>query len=423
MATRKKAQESRYSFTFFKRSTKSNSIILYVRIVDKQTGRVLAQRSTGTDDEREAAAFAGRLLESLPLDALARSQEDRAAADFAEAENLRSAMLSKFFAQFWAEGSSYLIARAEAGKPLSGAYLRDRRSSIKRFAAPYPLFQRTPLSDTSLLLLEGFRDYLRKKGVSPNIRNVALDSLRAPISWAQKRGLVDSSFSFSAIDRPKTTYRKRGVLTDEEVAKVIALPVESSWTNKEGDNLHVAVRPRPRLSKGEKNEKCIRIDLRQKTAFLLSELAGLRRGEIRALKWGAVDLTRRRIEVVDNYVPVDGAKKPKTGSVGTVPISEDLRPVLQELKDIAQRLKLDGPDNYVLMGARPSVPINEITIARGYRRALLAIGITDEDRKSRNLVPHSGRLCYVKQNSLKKPRSIPENAVGNSRLSPRDFPY
>jgi hypothetical protein len=138
MPTKKKTQESRYTFTFFKRPTQSGSPVIYVRIIDKTSSRVLAQRSTGTDDEREAAAYAGRLLESLPLDAMARAHEDRAAANFAEAERLRSTMLAKFLIQFWEDGSPYLEARAEAGKPLSGAYLRDRRSSIKRFAAPYP---------------------------------------------------------------------------------------------------------------------------------------------------------------------------------------------------------------------------------------------------------------------------------------------
>lgn len=395
MATKKKSEPSRFSFTFFKRPTKADSAVIYVRIVDTESGRVLAQRSSGTDDEREAAAFAGKLLASLPLEALAKAHEDRAAADFAEAEQLRSTMLSKFFTQFWEDNSPYLVARAEAGKPHNGAYLRDRRSLIKRFAAQFPLFQRTPLSATSLLLLEGFRDYLRNKGVSANVRNDALDSLRAPISWAQKRGLIDASFSYSAVDRPKTTFRKRGVLTDEEVAKIIALPTESSWTNKDGDKFHVAIKPRPRLPDGRKNDTCDRIDLRQKAAVLLSELAGLRRGEIRALKWGAVDFERGRIEVVDNYVPVDGAKKPKAGSVGTVPIAEDLQVVLEELKTLARDLKLDGPDYYVLMGARPDVPINEITIARGYKRALLAIGISEEERKRRNLVPHSGRHGFA----------------------------
>jgi integrase len=395
MSSKKMPKESRYSFTFFNRATKSGTPVIYVRIIDKQTGQVLAQRSTGADNERDAAAFAGRLLTELPLDAMVRAREDQSAADFSETERLRDTMLSTFFTQFWAQGSSYLRAREEAGKPLSGMYITNKRSSVKRFASVYPQFQRTPLRATSLLLLEGFRDYLRNKGVPANTRNVALDSLRSPISWAQKRGLIDSPFSFSAIDRPKGTFRKRGVLSADEVGALVALPVEQVWESKEAKNVHIDAHPRPRRAKGEKNEGPALLDLRQKAALLLSELAGLRRGEIRALTWGAVDLDRGRIEVVDNYVPVDGAKKPKTGSVGAVPISEDLGPVLQELKNIAHRLKLDGPDNYVLMGARPDVPINEITIARGYRRALQAIGISDEERKRRNLVPHSGRHGFA----------------------------
>jgi integrase len=395
MSSKKMLKESRFSFTFFNRATKSGKPVIYVRIIDKQTGQVLAQRSTGADNERDAGAVAGRLLTELPLDAMVRAREDQSAADFSETERLRDTMLSNFFTQFWAQGSSYLRAREEAGKPLSGMYITNKRSSVKRFASVYPQFQRTPLRATSLLLLEGFRDYLRNKGVPANTRNVALDSLRSPISWAQKRGLIDSPFSFSAIDRPKTTFRKRGVLSADEVGALVALPVEPVWESKEAKNIHVDVHPRPRLAKGEKNEGPALLDLRQKAALLLSELAGLRRGEIRALTWGAVDLDRGRIEVVDNYVPVDGAKKPKTGSFGTVPISEDLGPVLQELKNIAHRLKLDGPDNYVLMGARPDIPINEITIARGYRRALQAIGISDEERKRRNLVPHSGRHGFA----------------------------
>jgi hypothetical protein len=228
VSSKTRPNDSRFSFTLFNRSNQDGASVLYVRIIDKQTGQVLAQRSTGTDNERDAGAVAGRLLAELPLDALVQARDDQAAANFAEADRLRDTMLSKFFTQFWDEGSTYLIARAEAGKPLSGAYIRDRRSSVKRFAAVYPLFQRTPLRASSLLLFEGFRDYLRNKGVSANTRNVALDSLRSPISWAQKRGLIDSPFSFSSIDRPKTTFRKRGVL-----------PVEPVWESKDAKNIHV----------------------------------------------------------------------------------------------------------------------------------------------------------------------------------------
>jgi integrase len=102
---------------------------------------------------------------------------------------------------------------------------------------------------------------------------------------------------------------------------------------------------------------------------LLSELAGLRRGEIRALKWGAVDFERGRIEVVDNYVPVDGAKKPKAGSVGTVPTPR----ISWWCWKNSRRWPATQAEARILCahGSAADVTINEITIARGYKRALL----------------------------------------------------
>ena len=70
MGAKTKPNDSRFSFTLFNRPTKTGASVLYVRIIDKQTGQVLAQRSTGTDNERDAGAVAGRLLAELPLDAL-----------------------------------------------------------------------------------------------------------------------------------------------------------------------------------------------------------------------------------------------------------------------------------------------------------------------------------------------------------------
>ena len=395
MSPVQRSKPSRYSFTLFKRSAKTGETILYARIIDTETGAILAQRSTGTSDERKAAAKAGQLLAELPLEALSKAREANASAELAEADRLRDLMLSRYFTQFWAEGSTYLAAKSEAGKPLSRMYIHNQQSAVTRFAAEYPPFQRTPVKSASLILFESFRDHLRTKGVTANTRNAALNALRSPVSWAQKRGLVDVPFDFSGIERPKTTYRKRGVLTSAEVAKIVALPVAPVWEEEVSGKVHVDARPRPRLAAGKEHECPAPIDLRQKAAVLLSELAGLRRGEIRALKWGAVDLERGQIEVLDNYVPIDGAKTPKTGSVGTVPISEDLGEVLKKLKEVAKKLKLDSPARYVLMGATPDIPINPITISRGYRRALLAIGITDEMRKQRNLVPHSGRHGFA----------------------------
>lgn len=78
-----------------------------------------------------------------------------------------------------------------------------------------------------------------------------------------------------------------------------------------------------------------------KTAVLLSELAGLRRGEIRGLRWQAVDLDNRVIHVVENVVPNDA---PKDGSAGTVPISDDVLSVLEELRVSAFKLGRSQPE-------------------------------------------------------------------------------
>ena len=134
----------------------------------------------------------------------------------------------------------------------------------------------------------------------------------------------------------------RGVLTAAEVRMLIDLPVLASWTPKSGDEVGRAdAKPRGRLKDGKKNAGPAPIDLRMKTAVLLSELAGLRRGEIRGLRWQAVDLDNRVIHVVENVVPNDA---PKDGSAGTVPISDDVLSVLEELRVSAFKLGRSQPE-------------------------------------------------------------------------------
>jgi integrase len=132
-----------------------------------------------------------------------------------------------------------------------------------------------------------------------------------------------------------------------------------------------------------------------KAAVLLSELAGLRRGEIRGLRWRAVDLEDRVIHVEENIVPNDAPKGPKGGSAGTVPVSDDLLSVLEELRVLAFRLGRFGPEEYVIFNVEPGVPVAEITIKRGFERALELIGINDNARKDRHLTLHSGRHFFA----------------------------
>ncbi len=58
MATEPKSAGEFFSFTLFKRPGKDGKVIIYAPLIEKSTGTILAQRSTGTDDERKAATKA-----------------------------------------------------------------------------------------------------------------------------------------------------------------------------------------------------------------------------------------------------------------------------------------------------------------------------------------------------------------------------
>jgi integrase len=66
-------------------------------------------------------------------------------------------------------------------------------------------------------------------------------------------------------------------------------------------------------------------------AFAIGSMAGLRTGEILALRWASVDLERRRI-VVSEQVQDGQVVKPKDLDSRTVPILESLQPVLKAWK-------------------------------------------------------------------------------------------
>ncbi len=148
--------------------------------------------------------------------------------------------------------------------------------------------------------------HLKRDGVSSNVIVDAMSAIRTPLSWASKRGLMDETFSLSGIVHPKEHFRKRGILSRSEVAKVVALPTVEE------------IVPRPRLKGGLKHESTTPIDLRMKAIVLLSELAAMRPGEIRALRWRCVDFDKKLISIEENYTYLDNFKAPKreSSSVG-----------------------------------------------------------------------------------------------------------
>lgn len=97
--------------------------------------------------------------------------------------------------------------------------------------------------------------------------------------------MIDEPFEMSATLKPKEHHNKRGILSRNEVREIVKLPVLD------------VMKARPRLKDGKKNEDPTPIDIRMKAVVLLSELAAMRRGEIRALRWRSVDFNNKRIAI------------------------------------------------------------------------------------------------------------------------------
>lgn len=223
---------------YLRPNAKQGKPVYYVRAVDIQTKKALLTRSTGSDSRKAASELIAELSAKMDFSRLAAAKTE--SVDAASAAQMENMPLSEYFVLFWnKEKSFYLLARADSGKPLSSAYIAAQYANVKTHAEPFEGFKTTALRDANLFLIETYIRHLRAQGISGNVVGDCLNAIRTPLSWAMKRSLVLEPFSFSGIIRPKETYRTRGMLTRDEISKIIALDVAET------------IKPRPRLKKGE----------------------------------------------------------------------------------------------------------------------------------------------------------------------------
>ena len=322
MARKSILDKDRFTFRLYTRTLPTGNIY-YARFYEKGNSSVLADRSTGEVDENMANIAAGKLLAQLPLEKISRTKAQQHTEKYNKAETLRNMNLAEYLVWFWTpELSDYIRDRIDAEKALTNAYVKSQYSYMINHAATYVPFKKIALRDCTLYLLEQWMRHLKRNLPKNKVVNVLI-AAQTPFSWAKKRKLMDDPPDWSALLKPKKQYRKRGILTRNEVEKIVALPTLD------------IMKPRPRLKNGKKNEGTAPIDIRIKAVVLLSELAAMRRGEIRALRWGKVDFETRLITIDENYTESDGFTKPKKDSDGIIPMADELYDVLTELKRVS----------------------------------------------------------------------------------------
>lgn len=114
--------------------------------------------------------------------------------------------------------------------------------------------------------------------------------------------------------------------------------------------------------------------------------AGLRYGELRALRWGAIDLASKTIRVHESWDPKEGSIAPKTRtSKRTTPMPEVIRASLVELRGRRPAVA----DDALVFATDDGSPFHAASIYRRADRAWAAAGIADRLRL------HQARHTYA----------------------------
>jgi integrase len=315
--------------------------LFYARFLDEE-GTIIATRSTGTDDERKAIKKALAILKTIPKNPL---KQDPLFADF--------------LLGFWTRDSEFVKLRELDGHRLSSIYIDKTRFYINSLLKTYEPFKKLRLSQVTPRVLDKWKLAVAQSDASRKGINHALNGMRVALRWAFTQGYisVDPTLSFKYISYKA---QEKGALSSLEMRQVESL----EWP-----------------------------DLRQKAAIVLGFSCGLRRGEIRALKWKHIDFENNVIKVTENYTDDDGLKEPKAGSFRLIPIFGTVLDILTELK----RTNPYGgeQEDFVLPNVLQDKPLAAITIKRGFDRIMGAIGIDSDARIKRKLSFHSMRHSFV----------------------------
>ncbi len=331
-------------------------------------------KRTSTDSQgKKSTSFSarffdpdGKVVRTKALKATSATKahtEAKALLEAGEAKKPDNPLVLDFLRDFWKADSPYAQMKALRGKPLSARYILTSETAIRVHWTPY--LEGVRLRALTIDLVEAAILDLSNKGKSPRIINVGLQAIRVPMADYSRRNRQPDPLTYC---RPLSeTPKERGILTIDEISKIVGMADEN---------------PRARC------------------AVLLGALCGLRMGECFGLEPGDID--GNIIHIVHNWVDdKEGIKAPKCGSKRDVPMPAVVKEAIELCLSIAPE-----DSRFVLWNEKdPTRPCDKNMIERGFTLMLLALNITPEERKTRNLCFHGLRHAYV---SMSRASGLPD---------------
>lgn len=316
--------------------------IYYYRIYD-ETGKRTSGKSTGQTSKAAAHEYMKTLIREGKL------------------IKGRNIDFSEYARNWWIwDKCRYLKTTQSTGGKITRDYADIARGYLTKHILPY--FERIKLTEINARKIEDWRiKLLETNALSPKTINNIYAVLRKMLNEAERLEYISRN-PISKINPLHEEGIKKSFLTIPEVKELLK---EEHWS----DPLCYA-------------------------ANLLSASTGIRLGEVVALRSEYV--YQDFITVQHSYSRKYGIKETKTRDIRDIPIPQKTSTCIMELK---KRI----PVGFIFSNNAGKTPIYYRMITDHLYRALESIGITDDERRRRNITFHSWRHFF---NSLLRSRGI-----------------
>lgn len=293
-------------------------------------------------DGRKLYKTFARKSEARSWRADAKRSLDRGALRAPNGKTLREA------AETWLQAAERGDIRNRSGRPYKPSTLRGYRRSLVERILPV-LGSRTLNTVTTLDLQTLVDDWLAEGQAPSTIRN-SLKPLQAIYRRARSREGVPVNPTHD-LELPVPDPGEVQIVSPELAARLIeAVPLED------------------------------------RTTWATALYAGLRYGELRALRWGAIDLASAKISVRESWDPMEGSIAPKTRtSRRTTPIPSALRSLLLDRRERGGGVA----DDQLVFADDRGAPFHAASLYRRADRAWTEAGLTERLRL------HQARHTYA----------------------------
>ena len=282
--------------------------------------------------------------------------------------------------KFWDfENSEYVKKRQLRGFDIKQRNCKEKLGIVRRYWATYFDADRTVQSLTSRELDEFLLSLRRDRGLSADTVNKTMTAGNMAFEFLIKEGRLEKN-PLTGVERFRVQSRKRGIPTETEMKQLMDL--DWNWT----DSVY-------------------------KLAFKVAALFGLRAGEISGLQVCDVDAVGDLLYIRHSWNDTDKLKDTKNGDDRTIPIEHG---VALELLANARRNPSYSDTSFVFWSSKiNNQPIWPSSFEDDFYIAMRKIGISEEQRKERNIVFHSLRHYCATQIAQRASLEIAMKILGH----------